>query len=284
MASKAFTGLVVAFWVVMMAALVRVEFFPAPTRLTSVPMEQVARRLFANAETQRLHVCYQGKPIGSCQLSVVPRASLNSTDPAVASAKPAAYWVEIDTRLRLEILGVPSQFKLHSEARFDQRYELRNYKLTTAVGESHVDIHGDNDAKKLAMDFDLGDGPQSKQFDYAQLNNPAALESLGVPGLPSLAGMALLSGSSKSTGQLMPVIHAYDDHIEIGGTRQHAYLVECKSDQNPGLWAKAWIDDEGNVLKVETSLGLTLKSGAMDNFASSQLPVAKTLSETRPLR
>jgi hypothetical protein len=269
----------------MMAALVRVEFFPTPTRLTLVPMEQVARRLFANTELQRLHVWYQGEPIGTCQLSISPRAHLNGPESPAGITKPTAYYVHfIMRRLRLQILGVPSQFNLDSKAWFDQRYELRYYDLITAVGESHVDIHGDNDSKKLAMDFNLGDGPQSKQFDYAQLNNPAALESLGVPGLPSLAGMALPSGGRQSTGQLMPVIHAYDDRIEISGTRQHAYLIECKSDQNPGLWAKAWIDDEGNVLRVETSLGLTLNSGSMDNFASGRPSSAKTISETRPLR
>src|SRR5207249_5127676 len=99
--------------VVMMAALVRVEFFTTPTRLTLVPMEQVARRLFANTELQRLHVWYQGEPIGTCQLSISPRAHLNGPESPAGITKPTAYYVHfIMRRLRLQIFGVPSQLYL----------------------------------------------------------------------------------------------------------------------------------------------------------------------------
>lgn len=278
MASKAFTALIIAFWAVMMTALVRVEFFPASTRLTTVPMEQVTRRLFANDEPQRLSVIYEGKTIGRCDLTVSPRVRLDAPESDPVTKSPGAYFVLAHLKMRLQLLGFPSRFGLDTESWFDPRYNLTKYHLHAVVGTSRIDIRGDNATKVLSLDYDLGDGAQIRQLDYAQLNDPAALESLG---LPSVAGLAL--PVNPGSGKLVPIVNAYEDRIEISGARQHAFLIECKSDQNPGLWAKIWMDDQGSVLLVETSLGITMRSGTMEGFAGPQTK-AKTVSEPRKLQ
>src|SRR5881628_4147474 len=112
MGSKALTVSIVAFWAVMMTALVRVEFFPAPTRLRAVPVAQVMRRLFANSDTQHLRVWQQDRLIGKCQLTVSPRARLYALEAPPEASPPAAYFLTSKMLLRLQVLGVPSQFRL----------------------------------------------------------------------------------------------------------------------------------------------------------------------------
>ena len=276
MASKTVTVCIVAFWAVMMTALVRTEYFPAPSKLHAVPVEQVMRRMFANPDTQQLSVSYQGKLVGRGGLTITPLPV-----PQVPDAQgDAAYKMDLWLVLRLQVLGIPSRFRLDSVSWFDRNYALRKYDLSTSVGESRVEIHGDNQAKKLAMDFDLGDGPQSKQFDYAQLNDPSALQTLGLPGLPGLAGLALPANGAQ---QVLPVIRASEDRIEIGGARQRAYVIEARSDQTPGLWLKAWIDDQGNLLIVDTSAGLKVMATSMDSVASRPSD-SKVISQPRRLQ
>jgi len=257
MASKGFTGLVIVFWAVMMAALVRVEFFPSPTNLAGVPTEQVIRKLFSNHEPQTLNISYQGKPIGITHIEITPRPT-------------AGYAVKAGLTLDLDVFGTPSRFQLSSDSHFDARYEMKDYHVRTAVGESHVDINGTNDTKTVTMSYDLGDGLQKKQIDYGK---PGAVESLGVPGLPNFA----LPGGAT----MRPVIQTFEDHVNIAGGSQHAYLIECKAESNPAYWAKLWLDDEGNMLIVETSMGFTMRRDTIDTLANKP---AVTLTGTRRLR
>jgi hypothetical protein len=57
------------------------------------------------------------------------------------------------------------------------------------------------------------------------------------------------------------------------------YLVQTVWDEALNLWAKMWIDEEGNVLRVDTSLGIALRSDRVD-FGESR-PVVDRLFEQR---
>ena len=48
MLNRVCAGFVVAFWVVMMATLVRVEFYPQPLPLDRYPTRRVLQKIFAN--------------------------------------------------------------------------------------------------------------------------------------------------------------------------------------------------------------------------------------------
>ncbi len=50
MLNKVLAGMIVAFWLAMMAALVRVEIFPKPTALETIPNERILKKIFANAD------------------------------------------------------------------------------------------------------------------------------------------------------------------------------------------------------------------------------------------
>lgn len=270
MASKAFTGLIVAFWLVMMAALVRVEIFPSATKLTAIPINRVLRKLCENNETQSLKVLYQGNEIGFSTVEIIPLASSSAKVGETYTGEPGGYQVKAGLGLDLNVFGTPSKFQLNTDSRFDAQYELKDYRVRTMVGASQVEINGENEARKITMTYDVGDGPKRRQLDYDQLTGPGALEALGLPGLTGIAGLALPMNVAGKTGDptsLQPVIHAYEDHLTIGGINQHTYLIECRSEANPAYWAKIWVDDQGTILIIDTSIGMMLRAQAIDSVA-----------------
>ncbi len=280
MGSKAFAGFVVVFWLTMMAALVRMEFFPAPTRLAAVPADEVLRRLFDNHEKQDFRVLYQGSEIGQSSLEIIPVTSTAANPGSPLLREPRAYKVRADVKLNLNVFGTPSKFHLLSESRFDARYELKDYLLRTTVGESRVEIEGKDETKTITMKYDMGDGERVRSFGYGELAGPGALAALGVPELSGLSGLAMPSPAGQNPA-LRPLIRTYEDRLNIGGVSQHAFLVDCRSEENPAYWAKIWLDDQGNVLVLETSVGLTMRNVTIDGVADR---IAATTTGSRPLQ
>ena len=286
MASKAFTGLVVAFWLTMMAALVRVEMFPSPSKLLPVPVNLVLRKLFENNELQRLKVLYQGKDIGQSTIEITPLASPAAKPNTPFEGQPGGYQVKAGVTLDLNVFGTPSKFHLGTDSRFDMSYEITDYHISTRVGASGVEINGTNATKKLTLTYDVGDGKQTRHLDYDEISSPGGLDALGLPGLSGLANFALPAGTPGQDGHatnLQPAIRAYDDHLTLGGISQHAYLVDCRSELNPAYWIKIWIDDQGSVLVIETSVGIAMRSTSIDSVADKIAVVAQP-TRTRPLR
>jgi hypothetical protein len=264
---RIFTVGVVAFWAVMMAALVRVEFFPRESRLIPVSTAQILERVFQNRTVTHLDVIYQNSKIGSVNnLEFTPLLS------EVAGAKPTGYEVTGDVWLNLVIFGAPSRLRLRPvKLHFDSQYELTDFHVRTGFGESHAEINGDNTTKQLTVSYDFGEGRQSRQVGYAELGNGSALAALGVPGLqgmPGLGAMGLLGGGSPAAAvqSLTSKIQnrAYYDYLTIGDMPQRMFLVHTQLDNGLGIWVKTWIDEQGNILRLESSLGLTLVSSAIN--------------------
>ncbi|MCG3148518.1 MAG: hypothetical protein PCFJNLEI_01962 [Verrucomicrobiae bacterium] len=267
---RIFTGCVIAFWAVMMTALVRVEFFPRESRLVPVSTAQIMDKVFQNRIVTHLDVIYQNAKIGSVNnLEFIP---LNDGTGETGAGQLTGYEVTGDVWLNLVIFGAPSRLRLRPvKLHFDTKYELTEFHLRTGFGESQAEINGDNTTKQLTVSYDFGEGRQSRQVGYADLGSGSALAALGVPGLQGMPGLGALGmlggGSPAKTVQNLTArmqTRAYYDYLNIGGSDQRTFLINVQLDQGLGLWIKTWIDEQGNILKVETSLGLSLISSAIN--------------------
>ena len=286
MGSKVFTGFVVAFWVVMMAALVRMELFPSATNLTAIPVNRVLQKLFDGNEAQSLRVYYQDREIGLATIEFSPLASPTARPNEPINGEPGGYYMKASLSLDLNVFGTPSRFHLNTDSRFDRQYEIKEYRVRTMVGASQVEINGQSETRRVRMTYDMGDGPHQKEFDYDQLIGPGALDALGMPALSGLAGLAMPVGKPSTSGgpsPLQPVIRAYDDRLTISGISQHTYLVDCRSETNPSYWMKLWIDEQGTILVVETSIGVTMRASSIDSVAA-QMTTSSSTTRTRPLQ
>ena len=70
MTGKVLTGCIVAFWLIMLGALIKVEFLPQTPRLNQVPIEEVTQKIFANPAPARLNVYYRDEYIGLCRVAI----------------------------------------------------------------------------------------------------------------------------------------------------------------------------------------------------------------------
>lgn len=274
MVSKVFAGFTVVFWAAMMTALVRVEIFPKPQALHTVSTERVLKKVFENPNPVRLNVFYQGKEIGYCTLLV-------SAVPAGAQTLPAekSYRVESDLRMTLSLLGIPSRLLLNGESRFNSRYEIEGFNIETTIGEGRVSIAGDSSSRKVAVVFDFGQLRERREFDFAQVQGAGLASAFGLPGL---ANFSFLGAGGLPSGlgapAAAPATTAYLDRLPVAGGMLPVYMVCSKLGDS--MWAKMWVSELGEVLKLETSMGLTMVSdvlvaGSTPGAATHWRPVGK---------
>jgi hypothetical protein len=70
-----------------------------------------------------------------------------------------------------------------------------------------------------------------------------------------------LSGGGIVEEGARPTTRVVSDRINVGGTTLRTYLVESR--YGDSLWAKLWIGELGEVLRVTTSFGLTMESDVL---------------------
>jgi hypothetical protein len=88
------------------------------------------------------------------------------------------------------------------------------------------------------------------------------MTGLGVQGKPGSPG-----GSDSSAAPFeMNVSYG---RLPIGDLNQKTYIVESKL--NDAMWAKIWVDEQGEVLLVDTSIGLSMRSDLIDGTSYERL-------------
>ena len=280
MASKVFAGFIVAFWLTMMVALVRFEFYPKAVPLGEVSTERLLQKIFASREPARMNVYYQNAVIGLCAVDIVPLASRDARPADALEGVPKAYLVQSELDMKLAIFGTPSHFHLKSYTKLTPRYEIYDFNLRTSIGESSVEVHGDDRSKKINVMVDAGETHDTHQFDFDALRGGGLGSLLGIPGLANLgfpgpAAFGAEGGSSFSR----PNIRVTEDRFSYSGISQRAYLVEIRSPDS--MWANIWVADSGEMLQVDTSVGITMVSDLIDNIDN---PVRERMSTRRTRR
>jgi hypothetical protein len=269
MLNKVLAGIVVAFWVAMMAALVRMEIFPKPTVLETFPNDRILKKIFANPEPARLDVYYQKSKIsiGFCSISIQPRLNDRLAEQLQPGQEPDSYEVLTDLKMNLSVFGEPTRLYLSGKSEFNPKMELNEFDILTTVGDSRVNISGNDLTKKVKVVFNYDGIHDERSFDFDQVKGAGFANAFGVPGLGNLGflggGMPVSRTVSSESGQAAtrPVTITYFDRLDIAGDSQRVYLIDSKIDDQ--MWTKIWVDDSGQVLKVTTSLGLEMLSAGL---------------------
>jgi hypothetical protein len=277
MASKVFAGFIVAFWLTMMVALVRFEFYPKAVPLGEVSTERLLQKIVASREPARMNVYYRNAVIGLCAVDIVPLASRDARPADALEGVPKAYLVHSELDMKLAFFGTPSHFHLDSYTRLTPRYEIYDFNLRTSIGESSVEVQGDDRSKKINVMVDAGETHDKHQFDFDALRGGGLGSLLGIPGLANLGfpGPAAF-GTGGGNGFSRPNIRVTEDRFSYAGISQRAYLVEIRSPDS--MWAKIWVADSGEMLRVDTSVGVTMVSDLIDNIDN---PVRERMSTRR---
>ncbi len=267
MLNKVLAGLVVAFWVAMMAALVRVEIFPKPTILETLPNERVLKKIFANPDPVRLDVYYHKVAVGFCAISIQPQVNDRTGEQLQPGQEPDGYEVTTDLKINLSMFGTQTRLYLSGKSEFNPKLELDGFDIVTIAGDSRASITGNDITKKVKVIFSYDGMHDERTIDFDQIKSAGFASAFGMPGLGSLGflggGMPGSLGVSSGSGQpaTRPVTITYFDRLEIAGDSQRVYLIDSKIDDQ--MWTKMWVDDSGQVLKVTTSLGLEMLSSGL---------------------
>lgn len=264
MLTKVFAGFIVVFWVVMMATLVRMEFFPQPLSLDRYPTQRVLKKVFANPEPAQLYVSYHGAPVGVCTIEIHPKFNGDPAEGQQPGRQPDAYEVVSKLHMTLSVFGMPSRLSLKGQSTFTPQLDLASFRMKTTINGGCVIIAGDDVTKKVKVVFDLGDIHDERVFDFSQIQRAGFASAFGLPGLANLSfagdggspnSVAAKSGSGESPPR--PSTVTYFDRLEIAGSKLRVFLIYSKI--NDQLWTKIWVSEtDGEVLKVSTSLGLEM--------------------------
>jgi len=264
MASKVFAGLVVAFWLTMMVALVRFEFYPKAEPLGNVSTERLLRKVFATREPARMNVYYQKEQIGSCRVEIAPLSARDARPSDTFEGVPQAFLVQTDLDMKLVFFGTPSRFHLVSYTRLTPHYEVYDFKVGTSIGGSRVEVYGDEQSKKINVTVDTGETFDTQQFDFDTVRGNGLGGLLALPGLANLGfpGPAAFFGGSGTGLSAPPTIGVVEVRFSYGDISQRAYRLDIRSADT--MWARIWIADSGEILYAETSMGVTMISDLLD--------------------
>ena len=274
MLNRVLSGLVVAFWIAMMAALVRVEIFPKPTTLEAFPNERVLKKIFANPNPARLNVYYHKIDVGYCDINIQSRLNGRLVEQLQSGQRPDRYEVNTDLKMNLSMFGTQTQLSLKGKSEFNPKLELDRFDIETVVGDSRVDITGNDLTKKVKVVFSYDGIHDERTFDFNQIKGAGFASTFGMPGLGNIGflggGMpgSLVASSGGGPAATRPATITYFDRLEIAGDSQRVYLIDTKLDDQ--MWTKMWVDDSGQVLKVTTSLGLEMLSDGLTDGTDYQ--------------
>ena len=269
MVNKAFAGFVVVFWVVMMATLVRVEFFPQPLPLDRYPTQRVLKKIFANPEPAHLNVYYRGAYVGFCTIRISPQPSGEAAERPLPDRQQDGYEVSSMLEMTLPVFGMPSRLRLKSHSAFTPQLELSKFRMATDINGGRVRITGDDVTKQVKVVLDLGDIHDERVFDFVQIQRTGFASMFGMPGLASFSfpgdsgsPSSVLARAGSGESQPRPATVTYFDRLEVAGSPLRTFLIYSRI--NDQLWTRIWVSEtDGAVLKVTTSFDLEMVSNVL---------------------
>lgn len=265
MLSKVISFGIVGFWLVMMTLLIRSELLETKPLGYAVPVETVMQKIFDGGEASDLAIYYQGNRVGRCSLQVVKEKKTPAP----------SYVVKSELMLDFDMFGKPVRLQSTTDSSFDQKYQMTRFHSHTVTGDSQVEMQGDLASKEVEFVMNFGDGYQEKhKLPFA------TLEKMGPSGAMGLFGMGGLqlpdAAKDKTASSLLPSMgkanrgpttSIEEAPLQIGGQKLTALMVHTKYDES--LWSKVYVSPMGEVLKVETSFGVTMRNSQLAGEAKN---------------
>ena len=254
---------VVGFWLVMMTLLVRPGFLGESAGV-NVPPEVVLRKVFSQPAPAQLRVFSDGREIGYCKVDIDPVYEDADDTTDNGSRQPSAYRVQSELTLSLAIFGPRNRVRLIGNSLFNDRFDLEAFRVNALLGEGHVNVRGDTASQKVKIDFFLGEFTDHREMDFAQLGGAGLASAFGLPGLANFSFLgaggiptAFQGGpGAPNAGKALTTVRM--SHIDIAGQMNEVYLVASRLDET--MWTKIWVSRRGEVLKVDTSFRIQMKS------------------------
>jgi hypothetical protein len=238
----------------MMTLLVRSELLHSKPIQYSVPVETVMQKMFDGQETSDLVISYEGSQVGECSIRIVK----DKTKPS------SAYLVKSNLKLDFDVFGKQVRLQSSTDSEFDPKYQMTSFHSLTTTGDSKIELQGDLASKEVQLVLHFGDVREKHVLPFAMLEKMGPSGAMGLFGMGGLQlpqsaqemeknTLPSLTGRSKG-----PITTVEDTYIVLGKDKLSTLVVQTKYDDT--LWSRVYVSPQGEILKVDTSFGVTMSN------------------------
>jgi hypothetical protein len=230
---------IIAFWLVMMGLLVRLETHPETTDILDVPVSYVVRLMFKHAEPSLMTVTEEGKAIGTISVRPVTTGTDGRT-------------CNFSGTLSLQLpMGTRKRFNFNGAIDMDGGLRMRDFHVDLTVLDPRIrlDVKGDMAQNRLTYEVfqdSLVLASQTLPMNASALI-PALSRSFGLDpnALPAVTG-----------GLTPPEITARETQIKLRGEQLQVYEVAIREGTEPV--AEFYVTELGQIVLANTNFGYTL--------------------------
>ncbi len=273
---RAVIFVIVASWLGLLAVLVRKQVPPDALPATPLPAGGIAAR------DEWFGIYKDGRKIGHAHRVV---------------ADTTNGWVFTESSVvALAMLGTPQTLRSELHAETDARFALRQFAYTLVTPAATFVANGTSDDHTLRARY----GPKGQEADLVlALTEPIALPSTLRPRVladhPAPGARYTLPVFSPLTAQSEPLTVVVEGRERL--TTKTGLVDTLRiAEEHQNVKTRAWIDDDGNVVREEAVLGFTLEreprevavaggddAAPIDLAVASGIPLEGTIAEPREL-
>jgi hypothetical protein len=236
---RAVTVGIVAFWLVMMALLVRLETHPESSDILDLPVSYVMRILFRHNQQSLLTVTQGITSIGSVSLH-----------PTITG--PTSRTLNFSGTLALGTGSLqPQRLNFAGGIDMDSALAVRGFHLgiNTHMPQYHLSMSGD--MQRQSLTYSLSIGTQIVASQTLPMNAGAVASALS-----QYLGMSAQNFHFDTTGMPAPTVTARETNVTLDGEQLQVYEVTLSEGDTPAIVFD--VTELGQIVMAKTSFGLSL--------------------------
>jgi len=235
--------IIIAFWLVMTALLVRDEVAPSASRVRDVPLLYVMKMIYRHEQPSDLTIYNGTSPIGSFRMQ--PRIETETRRRMLDLSGELRLPIGADQKIRLSWMGVLGM---------NSAYQPVYSKWSVAMlGAEHMHFAVESPMNGQPSHYTLRSG----EHVLAQGDIPNGENGLATMAQQFGMGEALNSVISQARQQTPPTIRARQSSLRVQGEVAETYLVAFE--QNGQEICAVHLSQLGQILQATTALGYTLR-------------------------
>mgnify|MGYP000859369838 CR=1 FL=1 len=238
--------LIISFWLLMNAALLRLWIDPDRSEILTIPVEHVVKQVFLHEQTSNLVILQGQQRVGA--LTLQPRRF----------PLDGSHLVDFSGNLLLQIPFVGQQpFSWRGTLEMDAAYAVRSFRVhidsRSPAVVTEIEIRPGTQEAFYSVQYEQ-EAPLTSTIPLTQEGITQALQAFGLD--VTLLEQVIGSIRQNSLTGNPPATTARQAQIRIHGERIQAFQISVTQGGNPIL--EADISQIGQVLGLKTSLGFNL--------------------------
>jgi len=227
---------IIAFWLVMMVLLVRIETHPESTDILDVPVSFVMRLIFRHSQTSFLNVLDGDRRVGMFFLRPATTGSDGRT-------------LNFSGDLTIPLPSAPGQrVNFGGAVVMDAALKVQNFRADFSTHQPPVHLHlkGDGIRRTLTFDMDIAGQPQVSRTVPMDGLVPMISQSLSLPNLPGITAGDVIP----------PAVTAREAQITLRGEQLEVYQVTIA--EGTAATIDLYVTQLGQIVSATTSFGYSL--------------------------